>query len=168
MDSRGLSYMGPDRLQGDPSKKGEPLESGAQRLMVDERQFVLPGTILGEGNFKAGYGTYIQDRSIYASIAGLMARRGEFLNVIPLNGKYVPQEGDVVIGIVSDLTPSSWLMDINGPNPAPLGTSETPWEVDFGATSQFIDINDVALLRVIGVDEIKRVQVSMRDRACAS
>src|SRR5439155_22342968 len=86
------------------------------------------------------------------------------VSVTPLNGRYIPQRGDAVIGEVVDLGPSHWLVDINSPYPAPLHATESPWRVEFGDTSRYLKVGDVIMGHVLSVDEIKRVQLTMQER----
>ena len=85
------------------------------------------------------------------------------VSVIPLWGQYMPSAGDFVIGIVNDIGPSNWMIDINAPYPAPLHVSEVPWKVEFGDTSRFLNIGNVVLLKILSVDESKKIQVTMND-----
>ena len=75
----------------------------------------------------------------------------------------MPVAGDLVIGTINDIGPSNWMVDINAPYPAPLHVSEVPWKVEFGDTSRFLNIGDVVLLKVLSVDESKKIQVTMND-----
>ena len=75
----------------------------------------------------------------------------------------MPSAGDFVIGIVNDIGPSNWMIDINAPYPAPLHVSEVPWKVEFGDTSRFLNIGNVVLLKILSVDESKKIQVTMND-----
>ena len=135
----------------DPSNRGDVI-----------REIVVPGDLLVEGQFKPGNGTYIVGEKIYAARLGIKSIRSDFVNIIPLKGKYVPRAGDLVVGEIIDITPTSWLVDINSPYPAPLHSSVVPWKVDFGDTSRFLNVGDTVLVMVQNVDEIMRIQVSMR------
>ncbi len=126
------------------------------------REIVVPGDFLDGADQRAGVGTYKdEDGKIYAAQLGIKNTRANYVNVIPLAGRYMPRAGDSVIGMVTDIGPSNWLIDINAPYPAPLHVSETPWRVEFGDTARYLGLGDMVLIRVVGVDEIKHVQVSM-------
>ncbi|MGD1061247.1 MAG: RNA-binding protein, partial [Methanomassiliicoccales archaeon] len=84
------------------------------------RELVLPGDLLDSGRLKPGAGTYVQDGKVYAAMLGIKSVKSNFVNVIPLGGRYIPSPGDTVIGKVIDIGPSNWLIDINSPYPAPL------------------------------------------------
>lgn len=128
-----------------------------------KREVVVPGDFLGTG-FKPGSGTFSEGGRIYASQLGIKKVRGNYINIIPLSGRYMPRPSDLVIGEIVDIAPSHWLVDINSPYPAPLHATEVPWKVDFGDTSRFLNVEDVVLLKVLSVDETKRVQLTMKER----
>ncbi len=128
------------------------------------REVVLPGDLLDSGKLKAGAGTYVQEGKIYAAQLGIKSVKSNFVNVIPLGGRYIPSPGDTVIGKVVDIGPSNWFIDINSPYQAPLHVNEVPWRVDFGDTARFMNIGDTLLAKVLMVDETKRVQVTMKEQ----
>ncbi|MDD1743415.1 MAG: exosome complex protein Rrp4 [Methanomassiliicoccales archaeon] len=128
------------------------------------REVVLPGDLLDSGKLKAGAGTYVQEGRIYAAQLGIKSVKSNFVNVIPLGGRYIPTPGDTVIGKVVDIGPSNWFIDINSPYQAPLHVNEVPWRVDFGDTARFMNIGDTLLAKVLMVDETKRVQVTMKEQ----
>lgn len=128
------------------------------------REVVLPGDLLDSGKLKAGAGTYVQEGKIYAAQLGIKSVKANFVNVIPLGGRYIPSPGDTVIGKVVDIGPSNWFIDINSPYQAPLHVNEVPWRVDFGDTARFMNIGDTLLAKVLMVDETKRVQVTMKEQ----
>ena len=128
------------------------------------RQLVIPGELLSEGELKAGKHTYRQGKKVYASQLGFRSVTANYVNVIPLSGRYIPRPDDLVIGVIMSVSPTTWLVDINSPYPAPLHVNEVPWRVEFGETSRYLNTGDTILARVFTVDEIKRVQVTMRDQ----
>ena len=141
----------------------ETEESKEDARQESERELVLPGDFITDGKFRAGSGTYMDNGKIYASTLGIKSIRSDFVNVVPLAGQYIPKVGDQVIGIVMDMGPSNWLVDINSPYPAPMHINEAPWRVDFGDTARYLKVGEVILARIFMVDEVKHVQVSMKD-----
>lgn len=129
---------------------------------VITREIVVPGDLLDSGKYRAGIGTYQEGDKIYAAQLGFKDVRSNYINVISFGGKYIPRAGDSVIGKVIDLGPTNWNLDINSPYNAVLYGNEVPWDVEYGATSRYIDIGEVVLIKIIGVDEIKRVQATMK------
>jgi len=127
------------------------------------REIVVPGELLGTDPRKAGPGTFTENGKVYAAQLGIKSARPDEISVVPLSGQYMPMRGDLVVGKIVDIGPSNWLVDINSPYPAPLHVTEVPWRVEFGETSKFMTVGDIVLLKVVDVDEIKRISVSMQD-----
>ena len=125
---------------------------------------VVPGDILADsGEFAAGDNAYELDGKIRAKVMGNKFYGRDTVGVMPMGGCYMPMAGDTVIGVIVDVGPSNWMIDINAPYPAPLHVSEVPWKVEFGDTSRFLTIGDVVLIKVLMVDESKKIQVTMKD-----
>jgi len=128
------------------------------------REVVTPGDLLDEGrDLRSGYGTYSEDGKIYAAVLGVKNMYQNTVNVIPLGGRYMPAQGDTVIGIIIDIGPSNWMVDINSPYPAPLHVNEVPWKVEFGDTSRYLNLGYVVMLKILMVDESRKIQVTMND-----
>lgn len=127
------------------------------------REIVVPGDVLDTRGVKGGDNTYVMDGKLYASILGVKNVSPNGISVIPIGGCYMPTTGDSVIGIINDIGASNWMVDISAPYPAPLHVNEVPWKVEFGDTSRYLKIGDVVLLKVLMVDESKKIQVTMND-----
>ena len=124
---------------------------------------VLPGDRVGRvGSLKAGNGVMAGEGHLIVTQLGLLIRSDRSVHVIPMKGQYRPGKGDFLVGIVKDHTPSRWFFDINTPQGARLHTSDTPWSVDFGRTGEYMNVGDVAYLRVMEVDDIGRVDLTMK------
>jgi len=120
---------------------------------------------LGEAKgSKAGHGTFIENGKIYSERLGILNKREEYINVIPLKGRYDPIEGDFVIGIVEEASASSWLVDINAPYPALLHVNEVSWDVEFGETEKFLKHGDSIMAKILQVDVAKKIQITLKDR----
>lgn len=127
------------------------------------REIVVPGDLLAISSKKAGPGTYSEGGKIFASQLGIKSVRPDSISVVPFAGQYIPIRGDLVVGKIVDIGPSNWLVDINSPYPSPLHVNEVPWRVEFGETGKFMSVGDVVLLKIVGVDEMMRIQVSMQE-----
>lgn len=129
------------------------------------REIVVPGDLLSSSpELKAGMGTFREKGRIYAAQIGIKSIRGNYVNVVPLAGKYLPKAGDMVIGVIVDIGPSNWLVDINCPYPAPLHVNDVPWRVDFGDTARYLNIGNSILVKVLKVDETKRIQLTLKEQ----
>ncbi|MCL2142905.1 MAG: exosome complex RNA-binding protein Rrp4 [Methanomassiliicoccaceae archaeon] len=134
-----------------------------ERKQVGAREVVVPGDLLDDGGMRPGNGAYVLDGRIYASRLGVRNVSSGTVGVIPLRGRYMPAPGDMVLGMIVDIGPSNWLVDINSPYPAPLHVNEVPWKVEFGDTSRFLKIGDMIMAKILMVDESMKVQVTMND-----
>src|SRR2546428_11791927 len=126
------------------------------------RPIVIPGEAVGGPGLKPGPGTYSEGGRVFAAQLGIRDEHEGLVSVIPLNGRYIPQRGDAVIGEAVDQGPSHWLVDIHSPYPAPLHATESPWRVAFGDTAPDLKVRDVIMCHVTSVDEIKRVPLTIQ------
>lgn len=134
-----------------------------RRNAKPKRELVLPGDLLDESGARAGDFAYARDGKVYAAVMGIKNSAQTGVGVIPLHGQYMPIAGDLVIGMINDIGSSNWMVDINAPYPAPLHVNEVPWKVEFGDTSRYLGVGDVVLLKVLSVDESRKIQVTMND-----
>ncbi len=98
---------------------------------------------------------------IYASLLGLMRRRPPIIEVVALSGRYIPKPDDVVVGTVTDVQGTFWLLDIGAPRWAPLHMTGTPWKIDFGETDRYLRVGDTVVVRVEAIENTGRIGVTM-------
>ena len=132
-------------------------------IFVENKEIVLPGSLLTDNNYKLGRGTYKENGKIYSSITGLVYFESEQIKVIPLKVTYSPNYGDLVIGRVTGSSYSSWSIDINSTYHGFLPTTEL-YDKNEPNINNIINIKDMLLLRVANVDEINRVKLTLRSR----
>lgn len=83
---------------------------------MEVREIVLPGELIDERKGrKIGKGVYLEEDKIFAKLLGVVRVGEDEVSVIPLSGVYMPTVGDKVIGVISDLAISGWMVDINSP-----------------------------------------------------
>ena len=134
-------------------------------MNLEKRTIVIPSQLLGNvEKDKAGSGTFIENGKIYSEVLGVLNRNKEYINVIPLKGRYNPTQNDFVIGVVMEAMQSSWLVDINAAYPALLHVNEVPWDVDFGETEKYLNHGDVVMAKVLSVDQEKKLNITLKDR----
>ncbi len=126
-----------------------------------DRVLVLPGEELPGQGLKPGPGTYRVGGKVYASQLGLLSPRPPFVQVVPLSGRYVPKPGDRVVGTVTDVQSTFWLLDIGAPRWAPLHMTGSPWKVEVGETGQYLRTGDAVVVRVENLDATGRIGVTM-------
>ena len=136
---------------------------GQSVIFVEDKEIVIPGDILADEDYHAGRGTFKEDNKVTSSLVGLVAVRDKNISVIPLQSKYIPKRGDVVIGEITDIRFSMWNLDINSPYSGFLPASDV-----FGKEkrdlSKAFNVGDVLFLRVVDVDEVKKVKLGLKGR----
>jgi len=133
-------------------------------LIMNERDIVVPGEKIASGmDYLPGNGTFREGEDIYSSQLGLVGVNGRFVKVIPLTGKYIPREGDIVVGKVVDVGFGMWNVDIGSAYSAILNMRETSEFIDRGADlSHYYDFNDVIIAQVTKVVRYKDVNLTMK------
>jgi len=81
---------------------------------LSEKRIVVPGELLTEERKRTGDHVFIDEGKVYSDSLGLMQQDEESVRVIPLNGKYMPQTGDLIVGIISGEQFAGYHVDING------------------------------------------------------
>jgi exosome complex component RRP4 len=137
-------------------------------LHTERKQLVAPGELLAEGPYFPGENTYREGGKIFASRIGLAEIVGNKLVVVPIKGAYIPRLDDIVIGRITDITMSSWQVDICAPYPALLPMSETPMhrgrEGGRRDLSEIFSVGDLVLAQVIAFDRTRDPLLTTRGR----
>jgi exosome complex component RRP4 len=137
-------------------------------LRTDRKQVVAPGELLAEGPYFAGENTYREGGKIFASRVGMADVIGNKLIVVPIKGAYIPRIDDIVIGRITDITMSSWQVDICAPYPALLPMSETPIhrgrEGGRRDLSSIYGVGDLVLAQVIAFDRTRDPLLTTKGR----
>ncbi len=135
---------------------------GSPSYPSGDRVLVLPGEEIPSQGLKPGPGTYRVGGKVYASVLGLLSPRPPTVRVIPLSGRYIPKAGDVVLGTVTDVQGTFWLLDIGAPRWAPLHMTGTPWDVEVGETEKYLRVGDAVVVQVESLDATGRIGVTMQ------
>lgn len=136
-------------------------------IKVENREIVTPGEVIAEGmDFLPGFGTYRKDDKIIASRLGIANTDKKVVRIISLSGRYLPKEGDMIIGRVSEILMSGWRVETNSAFEAVLGLKEGSQEyIERGADlTNYYNIGDYVLTKVINVTSQMLVDVSMNER----
>ncbi|UOY09600.1 exosome complex RNA-binding protein Rrp4 [Methanonatronarchaeum sp. AMET6-2] len=124
------------------------------------RETVIPGEKIGE-NLEPGKNTIKEGNQIYSTIYGFKNKRNNTVEVLPIKSKYIPNEGDKVIGIVTDISFNNWFLDINSPYDARLPVSLHPDYIESGDLDQHLEIGDAAIIEIVDVDEELQADANM-------
>ncbi len=133
-------------------------------VYFQKREVVVPGQLLAEGRYRPSVGTYDDGERIFAAVVGLAELRGNTVKVVPLEGVYIPREGDLVLGTITIVAGNNWKIDIGGPYQASLHANNAlrrPYDDDI---SRYMDIGDVVTAEVIAFDRVSGPYLSMKGR----
>lgn len=133
-----------------------------RKVFVSNRELVVPGTLLAQGPFKPGKGTFKEGTRVYSTVIGLVDIRGDTIRVIPLEGPYIPEVGDNVIGKIIDVKFSNWVVDIGAPYQATLRIQDALEEkIDLLKVDlrRFFDIGDIIYAKVKAFNEVNQIDL---------
>ena len=117
-----------------------------------KRKVVVPGEVIVSGeDYLPGEGTRRVGDNIVASRFGLAEEAGRVVRIIQIFGAFVPRRNNVVIGRVTDITFSGWLVDIDSASNSFLSIEEAPRFVNRHEMSDFLSIGDVVAAKIWSV-----------------
>jgi exosome complex component RRP4 len=113
---------------------------------MSERWLVTPGDLVTDQKVKLGPNVFVEGGKVYSKILGLAEVKDGVARVIPLEGRYIPKEGDPVIGFVVDVKIPGYDIDLNSPYTGFLPNEELSEEANYG---------DVVIATVKRVDAVR-------------
>ncbi|PWB51695.1 MAG: RNA-binding protein [Candidatus Methanoperedenaceae archaeon] len=128
-----------------------------------EKKLVIPGDFLSDDVKLADEGTYIEDSKVFSSVFGIASLKNQ-IKVVPLSGKYIPRQGDLIIGIITEVSFSNWIVDIRSPYEGLLHISEFPRRIDNSEMSKYLKVGDSIMTLVKDVDSIMKVELTLNDQ----
>lgn len=134
-------------------------------ILVKEKEVVVPGDVLAEGmDFLPAQGTYRKDDKIIASRLGLATVDNRLVKIIPLSGRYLPKDGDTIIGEVKDITIGGWRVNINSAYTAMLSMKDATHEfIRKGADlTRWFGIGDYMVTKIRNVTSQNLVDLTMK------
>lgn len=128
-----------------------------------EKKLVIPGDFLSDDVKLADESTYIENGKVFSSVFGIASFKNH-IKVVPLSGKYIPRQGDLVIGIVTEVSFSNWIVDIRSPYEGLLHISEYPKRIDNLEMSRYLKVGDSIMALVRDVDQSMKVELTLNDQ----
>ncbi|MCC6015749.1 MAG: exosome complex protein Rrp4 [Desulfurococcaceae archaeon] len=140
-----------------------------------KRIITLPGDIVtppSSGEIADPYGYLYKDKDVnIVTVISLLdiEEIGDKIRyrLIPLKFKYIPKEGDIVVGIVRDVSVTSWIIDINSPYYAILNASDylgRPFNPATENIRKYLDVGDVILAKVVQFDRTRNPVLTTQDK----
>ncbi len=117
-----------------------------------EKRMILPGEKIADGRVNAP-NTYFDGKDTCAAVVGLMDESGRY---IPLENRYLPGMGDVVVGMVTDVRHAGYEVDLNLPDGGFISTRFIKIKLEFG---DFVvcKIKDVTETGDVDLTEVRRL-----------
>lgn len=135
------------------------------KLLVKEREIVVPGQVLAEGmDYLPDQGTFREGEKIIASNIGMVAFKGRLIKLIILNGKYIPKGGDVVIGTVKNVFFTNWIIDVGYAYEANLSLKDATSDyISRGEDlTKYFDFGDNLVTKITNVSRAKNIDLTMK------
>lgn len=115
------------------------------------KTIVVPGEQISD-KAQRGQGIYVEDNKTYAKYVGVLYQ-GEDTQVVPLQGKYLPKEGDQIIGLVVAEDMFGYIMDVK--------SCHMPY-VNKRSIKTTLKKGDLILAQVYGVNELKDMSIDIQ------
>lgn len=128
-----------------------------------DKKLVIPGEFLSNDPLLADEGTYVEDNKVFSTVFGIASFKNH-VRVVPLSGKYIPKPGDLIIGVIKEVTYSNWIVDIRSPYDGLLHISEFPRRIENDEMSKYLKIGDSIMTLVTDVDANMKVELTLNDQ----
>ncbi|MCE8423152.1 MAG: S1 RNA-binding domain-containing protein [Candidatus Methanoperedens sp.] len=128
-----------------------------------DKKLVLPGEFISDDVERAGEGTFVDDGKVFSSVFGVASLKNQ-IKVVPLSGKYIPKSGDLILGIIKEITFSNWIVDIRSPYDGLLHISEYPRRIENTEMSRYLNVGDAIMTLVVDVDVNMKVELTLNDQ----
>ncbi len=128
-----------------------------------DKKLVIPGEFLSDDANLADEGTYVEEGKVFSSVFGIASLKNH-VRVVPLTGKYIPRSGDMIIGIITEVSFSNWIVDIRSPYEGLLHISEFPRRIENTDMSKYLKVGDAIITLVTDVDPTMKVELTLNDQ----
>lgn len=117
------------------------------------KRIVVPGELVTDKKKNIGQHVFVREGKIYSDCLGLVNDEANYASVVPLQGKYMPEMDDLVVGIVVSEGFSGYTVDINSFYPSFLNKKELreqlkPGSIISAKISSKNELNEVNLSNV--------------------
>jgi exosome complex component RRP4 len=141
------------------------MENNRMTIMINDRSIVIPGEIIAEGEYTVGSNVYRNEKKIISQVIGLVSVKDNQISVVSLKGKYLPRVGDLVIGKVTDVSLSTWMIDIASPYPGILKPSTSlnkRFDPVKDRTSRYFTVGDIVVAKIFSYDRTRDPVLTLR------
>jgi exosome complex component RRP4 len=138
------------------------IERGSEKPM--SKEIVVPGELLTDESKQIGVHTFAREGKIYADCLGIKNESDDRISVVPLRGKYLPVENDVVIGVVKNEKFAGYDIEINSFYPSFVSNKDMrePLKVGSVISAKIVKVNemneaDLGMVRPLNEGEVVSV-----------
>ncbi len=128
-----------------------------------DKKLVIPGEILSDDPSQADEGTYVENNRVFSSVFGIASFKNS-IRVVPMAGKYIPKPGDLIVGMIKEVTYSNWIVDIRSPYDGLLHISEFPRRIENDEMAKYLKIGESIMTLVKDVDANMKVELTLNDQ----
>ncbi len=109
------------------------------------KKIVVPGEVVTVDRKKLGSHVYLYQGKIYADCLGIARVDGDMASVVPLEGKYLAQPGDLVVGVLVSEKFAGYHSDVNHFYPAFISKKEVQENLKPGTivSAKVVDVNEM-------------------------
>ena len=131
---------------------------------ISARRIATPGeVIVSGGNFLPGEGTEKIGEEILALKYGIVEESNGLVKIISISGVYYPRSGNVVIGMVENITFNGWVIDIETHENAFLSLAEVPRYVNKDEIEDVMNIGDMVVAKIWSINK-RGIDLSIKSK----
>ncbi len=119
------------------------------------KKIVIPGELLSVERKRLGGNVFVSEGKIYSKVLGISDDESDSASVVPLQGKYIPQVEDTVVGVVGRVVFAGYGININ---------SFTESFIPKSAVREQLKVGDLVLSKVSNVNEMREAELSFPKR----
>jgi exosome complex component RRP4 len=136
----------------------------------EEKELVTPGDTVYDGDeLYPNSGVYEEDDKIISKYVGVVEYGQNSVRVVPMSGRYLPEEGDIIIAEISSVGYNNWRADLNSAYDGMLRIDVAVDEyidLDEDDLTDYFDVGDAIVVEVSSVTDGYDVNLSMEDKRC--
>lgn len=150
--------------EAENTENQENSESVSEETESKKRTPIVPGEVIVSGeDYLPSDGTKRVGEDIIATRFGLAEEAGRVIRVISIFGAFIPRKNNVVIGTVTEITHSGWLVDIGAASNAFLPIEESPRFIHRNEMDQFLAVGDTISAKIWSVKS-RGIDLSLKGR----
>ncbi len=119
------------------------------------KKLVIPGELISQERKRLGGNVFVSNGKIYSKVLGVTEENDEKASVVPLEGKYFPQQEDVVIGVVTRAIFAGYGVNLN---------SFTESFIPKSAMREDMKVGDLVSAKITYVNELREAELGFPRR----